>query len=720
MNFAWGKISETIANELGGQREALLLWIPVFLGLGSALYFDLAAEPSFTVTGAGLSASVSFWLAMLWRFHRRDEPEKWFLPFLLASILFWTVLGASAAQLGTYLVKAPVLVHETRPVLLEGVVIHREAKEDAKGWLFILDDVVIEKWQPEETPRKVRLTFRTKIEADLGERVRVLAKLHPPSPPVMPGAFDFQRFYFFQGIGALGFALSEAEILARPEEERHFFLERLRMKISQEINQKVPESVAGIVSALMTGERAAIAEEDWKALRLSGLAHIISISGLHVAMVATPFFFLVRLFLSTIPYIALRWPIKKIAAFVALIACLLYVALVVPSVPTYRAMLMTGIALLAIMLDRSPFSMRMVAFAAGVVLLVFPESIWSASFQMSFGAVVALVALADFMRPYWLAWNRDSGVLRRIILYVVGALSTTLVASFATAPFAAYHFQQVAVYSVLANGLAIPLSSLIIMPMLIVSFLLMPFGYADWPLQIMGHGVEWMLVIARGVASLPGAALNLPAIPFSSLVLFSVAALIAFLFEGRLRRLAVFPLVLALLLVGVSSLRDSPDLIVSSEANLLLVRSGDDLALSSARTGKFEAETWLRRLGYGPAFKPLYFPREGQLKIGKTAVVACDGEACRIETGGKKIVFGKSAYALAADCAWADLVITPIYFAAPSCSPEKVYDLRRLRKTGAFSLVRGQITTVEETRGHRPWTEKPTKHTLVVGSDKGR
>jgi competence protein ComEC len=705
VTMSWGKINGAIAGTLGAQREALLLWIPVFLGLGSALYFGLDAEPSFAITGGGISSSLTLWVAMFWRFRRRDEPEKWFLPFLLASTLFWTVLGFSAAQLGTYLVKAPILAHETRPVLLEGTVIHREAKEDAKGWLFILDDVAIEKWRPDETPQKVRLTFRTKIEADLGERIRVLAKLHPPSAPVMPMAFDFQRFYFFQGIGALGFSLGEAKILPRPEEEKHFFLERLRTKISEEINRKLPESVAGIVSALMTGERAAIAEEDWQALRFSGLAHIISISGLHVAMVATPFFFLVRLFLSTIPYIALRWPIKKIAALVALLACLLYVALVVPSVPTYRAMLMTGIALLAIMLDRSPFSMRMVAFAAGVVLLVFPESIWSASFQMSFGAVIALVAAADFMRPYWLEWNRKSGIFRRIILYVVGAVSTTLVASLATAPFSAYHFQQVAVYSVLANGLAIPLSSLIIMPMLILSFLLMPFGYADWPLRIMGEGVEWMLMIARGVASLPGAVLNLPAIPFSSLVLFSVAALIAFLFEGRLRRGAVLPLVLALILAGVSSFRDNPDFIVSSEANLVLVRSGDEVALSSARTGKFEAETWLRRLGYGQDFKPLYFPREGQLKIGEAVLVSCDGEACRIETGGKKIVFGKSPYALAADCAWADLVVTPIYFDSPSCSPEKVYNLRRLKKTGALALVRGKITTVEEGRGHRPWTD---------------
>lgn len=709
MNFGWGKIAETVAEGLGGQREALLLWIPAFLGLGSALYFGLAAEPSFAVTGGGLSSSLALWAAMFWRFRHRDEPEKWFLPFLLASILFWTVLGVSAAQLGTYLVKAPILVHETRPVLLEGTVIHREAKEDAKGWLFILDDVAVEKWQPNETPRKVRLTFRTKIEAGLGERIRVLAKLHPPSAPVMPGAFDFQRFYFFQGIGALGFALSDAETLPKPEEEHRFFLEHLRMKISTEINQKVPSNVAGIVSALMTGERAAIAEEDWNALRLSGLAHIISISGLHVAMVATPFFFLVRLFLSTIPYIALRWPIKKIAALVALIACLLYVALVVPSVPTYRAMLMTGIALLAIMLDRSPFSMRMVAFAAGVVLLVFPESIWSASFQMSFGAVVALVAAADFMRPYWLAWNRQSGIFRRIILYVGGAVSTTLVASLATAPFSAYHFQQVAVYSVLANGLAIPLSSLVIMPMLILSFLLMPFGGADWPLRIMGEGVEWMLMIARGVASLPGAALTLPAIPFSSLVLFSVAALIALLFQGRLRRLALVPLVIAAFLAGIGAVRDVPDLIVSSEANLVLVRDGGEVALSSARTGKFEAETWLRRLGYGQSFKPLYFPREGQLKIGQTASVSCDGEACRIETGGKKIAFGKSAYALAADCAWADWIVTPIYFDSPSCPPEKVYNLKRLKKTGAFALVQGQVITVEESRGHRPWTEGATQ-----------
>jgi competence protein ComEC len=173
-----------------------------------------------------------------------------------------------------------------------------------------------------------------------------------------------------------------------------------------------------------------------------------------------------------IPYVALRWPVKKIAACVALLACCLYVGLVVPSVPTTRALLMTGIGLIAIMLDRSPFSLRLVAVSAVAVLVFAPESIWSVSFQMSFAAVTALVAAAEGARSYLTSLYREAGWIKRSVIFIIGTLVTSLIASLATAPYSLFHFQQIATYSVVANAMAVPISGLIIMPMVIASFFL--------------------------------------------------------------------------------------------------------------------------------------------------------------------------------------------------------------------------------------------------------
>jgi competence protein ComEC len=519
----------------------------------------------------------------------------------------------------------------------------------------------------------------------------------------MPGAFDFQRFYYFQGIGALGFSLKPPQIIEKAEQnDPAFFLERLRKTISDEIYKVLEPRVAGITAALMTGERAAISEEDWTALRYSGLAHIISISGLHVALVAAPVFFVVRLFLAAIPFLALRWPIKKIAACAALIACCAYVAIVVPNVPTYRALLMTGIGLLAIMLDRSPFSLRLVAFAAAVVLLFSPDSVWSASFQMSFAAVTALVAVADLMRPYWSSYIRNGGRGRKIIVYLAGSIMTTLVASLATNPFSSFHFQQIASYSVIANALAIPLTGLLIMPMLVMSFLLMPFGFAEFPLRLMGHGITWMLEIAQDVAALPGAVIHTPAWPLAALGLFVVAGLCLILLAGRVKRVCI-PLLCAGLIVILLS-KDSVVLVASS-GRLIMVNAKESAFISSKRREKFALETWQKRIDLNSE-QLVAWPREGTATSGD-AQVNCDSQVCRISLPGLNISTGQDLYDLQQDCEWANVMIVPGKD-MKSCGKADIYDKWRLRETGALSIMKdGEIRTVREDQGMRPWSTWP-------------
>lgn len=711
MQFDITSLSERVNLALAEQRGILILWIPVFLGLGSALYFGLGTEPSYLLNIgiwalSGLLAGSLAWVAF-----RADDLNKFYLPLLICAALFWTASGALVAQTQARLVATPMLASDNRIGQVTGRVIHQEVQEAGRGYLVVLDNVSIDRWSAETTPRKVRLTIRTKdSQFGLGDTISVLAKLHAASPPVTPGAFDFQRFYYFQGIGALGFSLKPVQVLAKAEPDNPVFaLDKLRQMIGAKVSAVLSERTAGIGVALMTGDRAAIDEDDWQALRDSGLAHIISISGLHVALVAAPVFFVIRLLLAAVPYLALRWPIKKIAACVALMACVSYVAIVVPNVPTYRALLMTGIGLLAIMLDRSPFSMRLVAFAAAVVLLASPDSIWSASFQMSFGAVIALVAVADWMRPYWSEYIRNGGWMRKVLVYIAGSVMTTLIASLATNPFSSFHFQQIASYSVIANTLAIPLTGLVIMPMMIVSFLLMPFGLADEPLRLMGLGIEWMLEIAVDVAALPGSVIHTPSWPQPALVCFVAGALCLFLLAGRIRWLAAPLAVLGCVIILCD---EKPRILVGRTGQPVLVADDGQGLVSSRRKEKFALETWLKRMDLAEAKA---WPREGMEQAG-IAKVICDAEVCRVETPGIKLSTGSSLYELRQDCAWADIIVVPEK-KMRRCPNAQVYDRWRLRETGALAVMPdGMVRTVREEQGMRPWATWPEVRTPVAPS----
>lgn len=692
------------------QRANLILWIPVCLGLGAGAYFALGTEPFFWLTMPVFGVSCLLMALAGWLCLRVDDANRFYLPLILISALFWTVAGFTAAQIQTDAVHTPMLASESKIAQVEGRIVHHEVLEGRKGALIILDEVKVDDWTPEATPRKIRLTARVGAEAlHLGDKISVLAKLHSASAPVTPGAYDFQRFYYFQSIGALGFTLKAPQILeAASDEDSSFILQHLRQKIAEVVNATLEPRVAGIAVALMTGDRAAIGEEDWTALRNSGLAHIISISGLHVALMAAPVFFVVRLFLAGIPFLALRWPIKKIAACAALFAVCAYVALVVPSVPTYRSLMMTGIGLIAIMLDRSPFSMRLVAFAATVVLLFSPDSIWSASFQMSFAAVGALVAVAELMRPVWSSYIRGGGVGRKIVVYVAGAILTTLVASVATNPFSSFHFQQIASYSVLANGLAIPLTGLIIMPMMILSFLLMPFGWAKDALILLGKGIEWMLDVATGVSSLPGSVIHTPAWPQSALICMVFGGLALILLVGRMRWVCVPLFAVAFILIMMAR---EPAVLIASSGKLIMVNTEDKAVVSSARSEKFALETWQKRIDLTTE-QVVTWPKEGQEAVGR-ATVTCDREVCRIELPTLKISAGQSLYALKEDCDWADIIVVPGK-KMKSCGHAEIYDRWRFMKTGALAIMPdGTIKTVREEQGNRPWStwlkDKPYK-----------
>ena len=297
----------------------------------------------------------------------------------------------------------------------------------------------------------------------------------------------------------------------------------MRGRINDRIRAALPGETGEIAAALITGARGGISEETNQAMRDSGLFHVLSISGLHMAIMAGTVFWLLRTLLASVPALALRFAIKKWAAAGALATASFYLALSGAAVPTVRAFLMMSIMLVAVTLDRPAITMRNVALAALLILVVAPESLFDPSFEMSFAAVIALVALYEWLSgrarpslgdisPVWRG-------LRKVWVLFAGAALTTLAASIAIAPFAVYHFHRMTHYGLLANLLAAPLVSLLIMPMALISLILMPFGLEALPLAAMGVGIEAMVAIGEWVARLPGAVSVLPAISGTALLL---------------------------------------------------------------------------------------------------------------------------------------------------------------------------------------------------------
>lgn len=677
------------------QQERWVLWLPVLFGAGAATYFALRFEPSWTpVLLVPIVAALAAWTF-------RSRPVA--LLVTLSCLVF--SLGFAAAKLRTLAVGAPMLTDVSRAYDVKGWIEESEPRNAGETRLTIR--VLSLGAETGPTPWRVRLTVRGKgpVGFGVGEAVVTRAILRAPPGPVMPGGYDFARAAYFERIGGSGFTVAPLTRLenapARPLSITLLMpIENLRAGIGRRILGVVPGETGDIANALITGNRAGISEETTEALRNSGLYHVISISGLHMVIMAGALFWLVRALLALLPTLAVQYPIKKIAAVAALAGALFYLLLSGGSLPTQRAWIMITIAFIAVLLDRPAISLRTVALSALGILLVSPESIVDVSFQMSFAAVVALVAFYEWRRerrgPETAPRHgRVARAFRVITLLIFGAALTTLVAGTAVTPFSVYHFQNAQHYAVVANVLASPIITVLIMPAALVSLLLMPLGLEVLPLHAMALGIDWMLAIARMVASWSGAVSVVPRIPTAALALIAIGGLWLCLWRERVRLAGIAVMIVGLALAPTTR---HPDIFVDREGRIVAVRGGDGLlAPSPVRRSNYTVGKWLA--SDGDARGPEKAVSDGP------QVQRCDERACVAQVGGKRISLIRHAAALDDDCRVADVVVAP--FSLSRCGAPIVIDARALRSKGAHALyLEGgyfRIETVAGVRGVRPW-----------------
>ena len=701
MTFQRQFIDEFIAQS-AAEGERRILWLPVFLAIGIAGYFALPVEPA-PVLIVILSLLVAVLLAISWRC-----PGQGVWTVFVAAVLLGVVVSAAA----TLRASAPIL-SKAGWYDVQGRI--SAINRHGKGWRLRLDHVQLGAVPADATPRFIRVRVHKNSNGlAIGDIIHGRAILRPPPPPVMPGAFDFQRNAFFKQIGATGVLIGEPTVTDTPATEGFLQtiqagIERWRVAAALRIEAQMPSvPTAGVAAALLVGKRGALDPVTLENIRAAGLAHILAISGLHMGMVAGFIFFILRAGLAALPGVALRWNIKKISAFAALLVAAVYLALSGAAPPAERAFLIILLALVGILTDRVALSMRSLALAAGLLLLVSPEILLGPSFQMSFAAAIALVALYEspwsktlrqrqFRQHGAVLWRAVSAVCWYIMLLALSSLA----ASLATAPFVAYHFHELSLVGVVANLLAVPLTAFWVMPTGVLALCAMPFGLESLPLTLMGMGIQGILNIADSIADWPIAVFRLRTLGTGGVILFSLGALWLVLWQRRRRYLGIPVGLLGLLWAAAAP---PPDILVSGDGRLAAVRltgSRHAIAISSVTVGRFTATKWRQALGV-KAEAITRFQSAGTL-------LECDDLGCVFQADQTRVGFSRSPAGQDEDCQNVDILISPHFPVwRPCAGPTLVLDSRDFLSHGAHAIWLNKdqfvVRTIASERGQRPWT----------------
>ena len=674
--------------EAGAGR--LLPWIPVAFGAGIALYFTADREPVGWVTAAmaAMLCAAAFLL-------RRQKA------FPVVVLIAAMAAGFATAALKTARVAHGVLARPVYSVSLKGFVETREERERTDR--FVLRVVHMDSPRPPAKLQRVRLSVKKGTAPAVGRFVELKARLLPPLAPLQPGSYDFGRDMYFAGIGASGFVMGSIKSLDPPFDggwplRYAAFMQGLRDAIDARIRTVLDGDRRAIATALLTGRRDAISTPVNDAMFVSGLGHVLSISGYHMAVVAGVVFFAVRALLALVPVLTVTFPIKKWSAVAALLAAAFYLLLSGAEVATQRSFFMTAVVLIAIMVDRRAVTFRTLAVAAMVVLLIAPEALVHPSFQMSFAATLGLVALIQTGMPALFA-SPDHSATARAALWggreaAMLALAS-LVAGLATMPYAAFHFHRVTPYGVIANLAAMPVVSALVMPAGLLGMAAMPFGFDGLFWRIMGFGIDWMIAVALWVAALPGAIGRIAAFGTGPLIAASAGIILLGLLRTPLRWSGAGAIGVAVVWALATP---RPDLLISADGHNVAVRAKDG-RLHLMRTAKdaFLLKGWLA------ADADARLPGDPSLGDG----VSCDDEGCVTPLAdGGLVALALRPEALVDDCRRAAVIVT--LRQAPSGCNALVIDREKLHNQGAMALrqTRGGIVidAVRPNGLDRPWS----------------
>ena len=681
------------------QQDRLFLWLPVLFASGAALWLAAPREPQlWALFGlAAVSGAVAVWL-------RRSV-----VAVAAATAIAIPAFGAVWIGVQTERGGGPAVTERTPPLEITARIARIEHREGGQLRLT-LRDVSIPEAVAGSVPHGLRITMRRAQHQGAalapGARIQLRAILLPLPDPAVAGGYDFSRRAYFERLGGLGFALSTPRVVAESAADSSLlsafraFVDTVRLDVRARIHASLSGEEAAVASALIVGHRSDMPDDVRQSLRIAGLAHILAISGLHMALLAGGVFYGARAGLALIQPLALRMSTKKAAALAGLAAALLYLFLSGATVATQRAFIMTTVVFAAMLLDRPALTLRAVALAALLIVLIDPKAATQAGFQMSFAATAALVAVYEVLRrrreqlygtsPVW-----RSGWLWPVRL-VSGLAITSLVAGAATGPIAAFHFNHMAVYGLIGNVMAMPVLTFATMPMAALSLVLMPLGLEPLPLAAMGSSIALIIGISEWIQHFPRSDVVIAAMPAPVLPLMILSGCWLIIFTHPVRYLGLAGFALATMLVFGAQ---PPDVVISRDGRMAGIASGQDgqrhlSAIATSRSG-FTLDTWLRRIGDRRA------ETDPSLKR-----IRCGEDPCRLEASIRagapsvRIVIERYGDDIAELCTRHDIVVLPSHSPrgnpipiaagrnrnADRCAGTLVIDRATLLERGALSI----------------------------------
>jgi len=687
--------AEHLAEIAEAERDQFPLWLPIGLMAGIGAWFTLPDRNGWI---AFLLAAAALAMA---GFAAAAGGSRWGRAIGIFALA--ACLGCALAWVRAERVAAPRL-ERAQLLTFAGRIESVQALPSDRGQRLLVAPA------GEGLPARLRLNVppeKTLPGLAPGATIRARAWMMPPAPMAAPGAYDFARAAWFQRIGGSGRALDLAVVAAPDARGWNVRLASLRQRLSAHIRGQLGGGEGAIAAALATGDQGAIPKPDAEAMRRAGLAHLLSVSGLHLTAVVGAVMLLTLKLLALSPTLALRFRLVAVSAGVGALAGIAYTLLTGSEVPTIRSCVAALLVLAGVALGREALTLRLLAVGALIVLLLWPESLVGPSFQLSFAAIASIVALHENPRiQTWLS-RRDEGPLMRLGRFLFGLVLTGLVVEIALAPIALFHFHRTGLYGAAANVIAIPLTTFVVMPLeaLALLFDMVGLGAPFWWLT--GKTLAVLLWLAHATAGAPGAVAMLSSMPRAAFGLIVVGGLWICLWRTRWRMFGMVPLAAGALW---SLATPAPDLIVTGDGRHLVLR--DDagrLALLRPRAGDYVRDLLAELSGAEPDYYDL----------GTLPDAACSTDLCLADLtrGGRRwrILATRSPYHVAwtqmtRACAQADIVVADRRLPR-GCAPRWLKaDAALLRRTGGLAITFGstpRVATVAEFEGRHPWALVP-------------
>lgn len=636
-----------------------LLWIPVFFSLGIFFGFLFKINLIFPF----IICVLLFFLS--WFFYK-SKKFIFVIPFILGFIF----LGYIRTGYYTKNLKAPVLSRYTGKVEVFGKVVDvlLYDKEDGFSKKVILKPESIKKigkinfqfyFQNSENsyfdekgimqnlPYKVRINLKDNQKTfQNGDKIKIQASLMSLPTSAYPGAYSFKKYAYFKQIGGIGY---NGKVLEVQKREKKFLdvVGNFRNNYSTKITSVIGQPSGGIGAALLTGNKGFLKESVSKNMIYSGLAHLLAISGLHIAIVVSLIFLLTRKFLSYSEKITLNYNIKKIAAVCALVASFFYLLVTGMPVSAQRAYMMIALFLIAIIIDRNVCALRSVMLVGLIMLFYKPDFLFSPGFQMSFAAVIGLVSGFRFLKSCGYKLYTENKFAKPFV-YLGGVMIGSVIAEICITPFIIYHFNNYSPYGLLANLIAMPLTTFIIVPLGMVSYFLIPFNLDFITLKLMGYAIDVLLWVAQTVAFIPGSnhVVMSPSNVAMGLIIFG--GLWFWLWSRKWR---YFGIPIFIIGVVLAFFKPIPDLILNEKKVFGVLDGKGNLYFSQKLRSEYIKDIWLKKTG-NTRYKLLNdFPDNDLKKI------SCNNHYCLITKYDKKVYLATSYHGIKEGCRQGDVVV---------------------------------------------------------------